>query len=231
MFILCNIYWNTELKGIHMKHVLIATMALLLSVQAQAYLLDNWNVNELDASGDYVEINVSHDAGNTFLAISWFENDTSDSSPTAIGIDTVFYNCDLCSFSPRPGDDTGSFGGLLDSNLGSWSGNFGGVTGGGGFGDFSSRHNADGGGTDGITNTIVLELLGDVSFSANSLGSIFDVHVRYDNGCSGWASDGPNGGSDSDSNCGTTEVPEPSSIVLLLVGLIGVVTSRRLTRQ
>lgn len=212
------------------------SLALLFSFKAQAYMLNNWNVNQLDASGDYVQLDVLYSGGDTYLRLGWHEGDVNDSTPTAIGIDTVFYNCVNCTFSSQPGDDTGSYGGLVGATVDSiggttrnWSGNYGGVTAGGGFGDFTSRANSDSGGTDGITNLLFLQLFGTVSFTPNNLGSMFAVHVRYNNECSGWVSDGPGGDNTSDVNCGgQTTVPEPSSLWLLLIGAGGLLISRRL---
>lgn len=210
------------------------SLALLFSFNTQAYMLNNWNVNELDASGDYVQLNVLYSGGNTYLQLGWHEGDVNDSTPTAIGIDTVFYNCVDCTFSSQPGDDSTNYAGLVGATVDSiggdtrsWSGNYGGVTAGGGFGTFASRANSDSGGTDGITNTLFLELLGDVAFTPNDLGSMFAVHVRYNNECSGWVSDGPGGDNVSDGNCGQTTVSEPSPLWLLLLGGGGLLLSRR----
>jgi hypothetical protein len=208
--------------------LLAAVAGLVLTCgQAQALMLDSWNDTDLNASGDYIDVTFGVDSGNTWFSLQWMAGSSNELQ--ARGIDTVFYNCEGCSTTNQKGDDTGSLGGVTNVFVGAtagtggtdissaWDFNFGGEEGGGGFGDFTSRKTHDGGGTDGISNVLTFLLNGIVSFTSNSNGAQFDAHVRYEEGCSGWVSDGRSTDTGSDGNCGG--VPEPTPLLLLGLGL------------
>ena len=209
------------------KYNVLGALAGLLLVcgPAQATLmLDSWNDDDLNASGDFIGVTMGTDSGNTWFSLEWMAG--GDNQLQALGIDKIFYNCTNCSTTPQPTED-GSLGDVAQVFVGNtagtggtdvssdWSFNFGGEEGGGGFGSFSSRQTSEGGGTDGVGNILTFLLNGIVSFTPNSQGAQFDAHVRYEEGCSGWASDG----TPRDTGTGNCGVPEPTPLLLLGLGL------------
>ena len=217
---------------------ILAGIALLLPFgQANALMLDNWNDTDLDASGDYIDVVFGDTGTYDWFSVQWVAG--ADNELQALGIDTIFYNCDGCTLSNQKDDDTATFGGvfevytgatagaLTNDITGDWETNFGGEEGGGGFGSFTSRKNQEGGGTDGITNWITFLLIDDglLPFVTNGQGATMDAHVRYEEDCSGWASDGTSKEQTSGS-CGTA--PEPTPLVLLAMGLAVIGLGRRL---
>lgn len=226
-----------NLRTILNKLILMISLALPLS-QANALMLDSWNDTDLDASGDYVDVTFGTLSDDSWFSLQWVAG--ASNGLQALGIDTVFYNCSACgSFSNQKNDDAGTLGGVVEVYTGAtagalttnitsmWDTNFGGETGGGGFGTFSSRKSHDGGGTDGISNFITFLLNGDVlPFTLNSNDATMDVHVRYEENCSGWASDGNSTDSGS-GNCGGS-VPEPTPLVLISLGLVVVGFGRKI---
>lgn len=115
-----------------------------------------------------------------------------------------------------------------------WLPTGGGTHAGGGFGSFVEKmaDPAGGGGIAPDSLVVVLDgLYAPASFVPGAAGASFAVHVRYANGCSGWAADGGRaGGSGSDTSCGgTTAVPEPSAALVFTagVGVVGSVLRRR----
>jgi len=179
--------------------------------QANALMLDSWNVKELNASGDYVNVT----SGTNWFSMQWVAG--SSNGLQALGIDTVFYNSAISVSKVFLGSNSGAQTTDVTSD---WNLNFGGTNGGGGFGNFASKKNLDPGGTDGISNFITFLLSSDVTFpfAANANGATMDAHVRYEQSCSGWVSDG-SGDSESNGNCGGESVPEPTPLVLLAIGL------------
>ena len=212
------------------KSILGMLLVLLLPLgQAHAIILDNWDDVDLDGSGDYINVETGVLNGDTWFSLQWQAG--ADNALAALGIDTVFYNCVDCSFTNRKDDDATTLGGVkavwLDAiGIGgtdvtaSWETNFGSVTPGGGFGEFSSRKGLDSAGTDGIDNVLYFLLNGSVIFEDNGdpNSSTFAAHVRYEDDCSGWVSDGNTQEAGSGS-CGMT-VPEPSIMWLLGSGLL-----------
>jgi hypothetical protein len=83
-----------------------------------------------------------------------------------------------------------------------------------GFGQFD-RTAAEPAGTQGIASAI------SFTVSGTSAPTDFAAHVRFGGNCSGWASNRTTTPSGDVSNCGTTTVPEPSTILLLGSGLLG----------
>jgi hypothetical protein len=213
-----------------LKQLLLSLCCVVPFTQANALTLDNWNVTELNDSGDSIDVTFGTTGTYTWFSAQWEAG--ANNGLQALGLDTFFYNCDNCSLSQFKGDDASTFGGVyqvwtgstagaLTNNITSdWDANFGGTTGGGGFGEFTSRKSLDSAGTDGINNFITF-LLNDnnLTFSPNSNGSTMDVHVRYEQSCSGWVSDGTTSPESNGSCGGGGSVPEPTPLVLLAIGM------------
>lgn len=213
-----------------MKNLIKVSLGLLFAVvgfQANALVLENWNDVDLDASGDFITVNTGTVDGNDWFSMQWQAG--AGNTLGALGIDTVFYN--FTSDFDSTGDVLSVWEGSIGGTdvTGDWSLNFGGDTGGGGFGELSSSKNLDAGGTSGIDPGILFFVLnGDVDFINNGdpTFATFSAHVRYEEDCSGWVSDGNTLSTDSGS-CGRTTVPEPGVLALLAIGLLGLALRSR----
>jgi hypothetical protein len=177
--------------------------------QANALMLDSWNVTQLNASGDYIDVTF----GSNWFSMQWQAG--SSNGLQALGIDTVFYNSSVTVSNVYTG---GTAGAQTTDVTSDWNLNFGGTNGGGGFGSFLSKKNLEGGGTQGISNFLTFLLNGSSTLAANANGATMDAHVRYEQSCSGWVSDGRTD-PESNGNCGGESVPEPTPLVLLAIGL------------
>jgi len=196
-----------------MKKAILAVAGLALGILAVliqngpayaiSYDLTNWNDPVLDASTDKVTVDVTTSAGITKLVFTWVPG---DSGLTAIGMDKVGY------------DSTVGCCGALSTA---------------GWGPFDSdgippSHNMDGFGSflsvdaKPAANDLVITLYlsGDASAALNS-ATDFALHVRYENDCSGFVSGRTVGSGGTTSTCGSAEVPEPTSLILLGSGLAG----------
>jgi hypothetical protein len=204
----------------------ILVLGLLLPLgQTQALVLDSWNDADLNASDDLINVEFGTTGdGDDWFSLQWQAG--ADNELTALGIDTVFYNCDGCSgvFEVwENGIDTGS------DVTSDWKLNFGGGNSGGGFGTFSSLKNLDSGGTSGIDPDMLYFVFnGAVDFITNNNDAMFAVHVRYEQDCSGWVSDGNTTESGS-GGCGGS-VPEPGPLTLAGLGLLTIGVVRRFRR-
>lgn len=178
--------------------------------------LNSWNDSALNASGDYIQVNSGYyGPTGSWFSLQWQAG--ASNVLQALGIDTVFYNSsDLIAEVWEGAIGTGTDVTTL------WTTNYAGSTGGGGFGSFDSHKNLNGGANEGISEPLFFVLNGTSGFVPNTNNAIFDVHVRYNNECSGWASDGTSNSINTGTTCGGTSVPEPGGLLLLGIGLLGV---------
>lgn len=198
--------------------VFASFLLLVASEPAQAVILSNWNVSELNTSGDNVTVDVGTNAsGQVTLTVRWHEGaGPGGGDPlSALGIQQFFYNQSDTILSVS--------GGFSDTSQ--W--NFDGQEA-DGFGNFSSRRSSDPGGTGGITSNLVFTI------NSSTPGSFteFAGQVRYSGGCSGWVSNRTTGSIGSDTNCAPSPVPEPASLLLVGTGLVatGLFARKRLAR-
>jgi hypothetical protein len=203
--------------------VLVAIAGLALPGAVHAVSLTNWNVAELNGSGDHVEVTIGSSGGNTTLLVEWVSGGLN--GLTALGIDQFLFNAtgivDAVTTGPPAGQHPASGPYAIAATPGSWSLYFDGTEG-DGFGDFNSHRNSDGGGT---SLSVLFTLNGIApSFFENSQGATFAAHVRYGDDCSGWVSDGTSNDVGSSSACSGTpprQVAEPSTLLLIGGGFIG----------
>lgn len=203
------------------------TIAVPLST-AQALMLDTWNYDDLQASGDYVDLQFGTFDGNTTLTLQWIGG--ANDIPDSIGVDMLYIN----------NRDTALevvnvyVNSIVAANdvTGDWMPTNGGTQAGGGFGIFVER-TAEPGGDGGIApNSLIFVLNGlysEASFIANADGASFAIHAR-DGACSGWAANGGTpGSSGSNSGCSGAPVPEPSAALAFAAGalIVGSTLRRR----
>jgi hypothetical protein len=198
---------------------------------AHALMLNTWNVDELQASDDYVDLQFGTNGGRTTLTLQWIGG--ADDTAGAQGIDKLFVNNRDSSLEVvAVYVNTIS---AVSNVTGAWLPTNGGTNAGGGFGSFVGKVTEPSGDGGISPDSLIFVLNGfysEASFIANSAGASFAVHARYENNCSGWAADDGaqpgNGGSDS--NCGNAPVPEPSAALAFAAGglvIVGTLRRRR----
>jgi len=180
---------------------------IVWNTPAFAVPLTNWNVTELNLSADYVDVIIGTNGAGTMttLSVQWFSSDPTP--PNAIGIDMFGFNSTVGIAS------NGCAAGWICTGPQSTNQRMD------GFGNFT-KFERDPGGTTGISSPTVFTLAGLATFTPNDHGAKFAAHVRYTDSCSGYVSDGTTTSGGSNSNCGSSKVPEPSSLLLLGSGLL-----------
>lgn len=187
--------------------LLVATPAWAACVEdADTFCLDTPNkiggdaiVVQIDLVGTTLTVTIADDAGNSNLKI--FDVGMYNSN----GQKFVDGSASGWDAEPGPGECCDGFDGTLGEPQSATSFGSGGDT----------------------TDTIVFNLSGAPTFGAN--GPVFSVHIGgLDNGCSLWLTNGNFTPTEqTDSGCGSTEVPEPGSLALLGTGLFGAVGALR----
>lgn len=191
--------------------IFTALVIIGLSTPAHAtqYDLTNWNVSELNLSGDWVK--VIFDSSTKELSVR-LQQVGGPTPGVNAGIDMFAYNS-LVTVAVCPTGWVCNGSGQMD-----------------GFGSFAQKETGAAA-IDGISSDLVFVLSNDSpDFTTNTDEAYFAAHVRYGDDCSGFVSDASTGSIKSKTGCGT-QVPEPTTFLLLGSGLLGLgLLGRRIKR-
>jgi hypothetical protein len=148
-----------------------------------------------------IAVTINNTGATTVLTVAFVSSNLTN---TPLGIDVFGYNSSVLAKSlPTGWKQTDPKGSPFNGD---------------GFGLFTSEI-TNPGGTD-LSLSFTLESL-VTTFTENANGAEFVAHLRFDNSCSLWASDGTsNATSPLPTGCGVT-TPEPSLLGMLGIGLLG----------
>ncbi len=183
--------------------------------------LTNWNVDDIQLTGDYVHVTTTEDSVNNTTTLTFefmygpIQPPTIQLSPTK-GLDELGWNSTATILTLPTGWSPDPSSCNLD-----------------GFGCFNPDEGFTGisGNTGAGLGPVSFVLVGtNLSFGNNAKGHQFAAHVQFGNGCSGFVSDGTH--TDTGNNGCTSTVPEPSSLLLLGSGILSLgVIGRKLAKR